>query len=83
MKTTLLKKIRKSYSIIHNKRTNSVDVVYINFLGQRKELKGVGGYYITGDTSLEKAIILAKKDLQKYIFNKYSKKFKKTTVINF
>ena len=80
MKTTLLKKIRKSYSIIHNKRTNSVDVVYINFLGQKKELKG---YYITSNTSLEKAIILAKEDLQKYIFNKYSKKFKKTTVINF
>ena len=75
MKTTLLKKIRKSYSIIHNKRTNSVDVVYINFLGQKKELKGVGGHY--------KAIILAKEGLQKYIFNKYSKKFKKTTVINF
>ena len=83
MKTTLLKKIRKSYSIIHNKRTNSVDVVYINFLGQKKELKGIGGYYITSNRPLEKAITLAKKDLQNHIFNKYSKKFKKTAVINF
>ena len=54
--------------------------MYINFLGQKKELKG---YYITGNTSLEKAIISAKEGLQKYIINKYSKKFKKTTVINF
>ena len=83
MKTTLLKKVRKSYIIIHNKRSNSIDVVHINFLGQKKELKGVGGYYITSNRPLEKAIILAKEDLQKYIFNKYSKKFKKTTVINF
>ena len=83
MKTTLLKKIRKSYSITHNKRSNSVDVLYINFLGQKKELKGVGGYYITSNRPLEKAITLAKKDLQNYIFNKYSKKFKKTTIINF
>ena len=83
MKTTLLKKIRKSYSIIHNKRTNSVDVVYINFLGQKKELKGVGGYYINSDIPLNKAIALAKKDLQNHIFNKYAKKFQKNTIISY
>ena len=61
-----------------------------NGLADRLVVPGAEAYvkkiYTTvgvANTSLEKAIILAKEDLQKYIFNKYSKKFKKTTVINF
>lgn len=83
MKTKLLKKIRKSYNIIHNKRTNTVDIVFTNFFGQKRKLQYEGGYYITSQRPLNEAIKATKQDLQIYLFNKYKDKFKKSTKINF